>query len=132
MDFLSVAIHSLNSNPYLIGMFMLILNLGGRFLSMELSEKQEAFLQQRWLRPLLFFIVIFIGTRNLAVAFWTTLALFLILWVLANEKSPWCLIPSWREEEKAKVPKQTQNYEVNMEAVENIQQRSFSVPKSFK
>lgn len=97
MDGLSLLIHSLNSNPYLVGMFMLLLNLGGRFLAMELTPKQEAFLQQRWLRPFLFFIVIFVATRNLAVAFWITLFLFIILWILANEKSPFCVIPGWRQ-----------------------------------
>jgi hypothetical protein len=97
IDVLSATIQTLNSNPYLIGILMLLLNLGGRFLSLELTKKQEEFLQQRWLRPLLFFTVIFIATRNLAVAFWVTLLFFFVIWVLANEKSPFCLIPSWKE-----------------------------------
>jgi hypothetical protein len=118
MDFLSIAINSLNTNPYLIGMLMLLLNLGGRFLSMELTQKQEEFLQQRWLRPLIFFTVIFVATRNLAVAFWMTLALFLILWILANEKSPFCIIPGWRMGED---PAQThQQYEKNMNIIKTI------------
>ena len=55
LDILSVVINTLNSNPYFIGMLMLLLNLGGRFLSTELTPKQEEFLQQRWLRPLSLF-----------------------------------------------------------------------------
>jgi hypothetical protein len=105
----------LNSNPYLVGMFMLLLNLGGRFLAMELTPKQEQFLQQRWLRPLLFFIVIFVATRNLAVAFWITLFLFIFLWIIANEKSPFCLVPGWREFENTDT-RQSQ-YEQNMETI---------------
>lgn len=118
MDTLSVLIHSLNSNPYLVGMFMLLLNLGGRFLAMELTPKQEQFLQQRWLRPFLFFIVIFVATRNLAVAFWISLFLFVILWVLANEKSPFCLVPGWREFENTE-SRQIQ-YEQNVETIHNL------------
>ncbi len=118
MDFLSIAINTLNTNPYFTGMLMLLLNLGGRFLSMELSPKQEEFLQQRWLRPLIFFTVIFVATRNLAVAFWMTLALFIILWVLANEMSPFCIVPSWRVGIK---PEQTQElYEKNMNIIQSI------------
>ena len=95
LDPLSSAILMVNSNPYIIGLFMLLLNLGGRFLSLELTKKQEAFLQAPWIRPLLFFTVIFIATRNLVVAFWVTILFFFVIWVVANENSPYCMIPSW-------------------------------------
>ncbi len=119
MDILSVIINTLNTNPYFIGMLMLLLNLGGRFLSMELTRKQEEFLQQRWLRPVIFFTVLFVATRNLAVAFWMTLALFLILWILANEQSPFCIIPSWRAT-GLDPNKMDEQYEKNMAAIETI------------
>ncbi len=125
MDMLSIAINALNTNPYFIGMLMLLLNLGGRFLSMELTQKQEEFLQQRWLRPLIFFTVLFIATRNLAVAFWMTLALFLVLWILANERSPFCIIPSWRAT-GLDTNKMDEQYEKNMAAIETI--RSAALP----
>lgn len=118
LDVLSLTIESLNTNPYFIGMLMLMLNLGGRFLATELTPKQEQFLQSRWLRPLLFFIVIFVATRNIAVAFWFTLALFMILWILANEQSPFCIIPSWKPLENPEEKKAT--YESNMELMEQL------------
>lgn len=95
MDPVSGIIMWLNTNPYLIGMLMLLLNLGGRFLSLELTKKQEAFLQAAWVRPAIFFTVIFISTRNLVAAFWVTLLFFFIIWVAANENSPFCMVPSW-------------------------------------
>jgi hypothetical protein len=95
LDPISAAISSMNTNPYLVGIFMLLLNLGGRFLSLELTKKQEAFLQSPWVRPLIFFTVIFIATRNLVAAFWVTLLFFFIIWVVANENSPFCMVPSW-------------------------------------
>ena len=95
LDPLSQAIVFVNTNPYIIGCFMLVLNLGGRFLSLELTKKQEEFLAAPWLRPALFFTVIFIATRNLAAAFWVSILFFSIIWVIANEHSPYCLIPSW-------------------------------------
>jgi hypothetical protein len=106
VDPLSSAILFINTNPYIIGCFMLILNLGGRFLSMELTKKQEEFLSASWLRPALFFTVVFIATRNIAAAFWVTLLFFAIIWVIANEKSPYCMIPSWcghNNDEKKKI-----------------------------
>jgi hypothetical protein len=118
LDFLSITIDSLNTNPYFIGMLMLLLNLGGRFLASELTPKQEEFLQKRWLRPLLFFVVIFVATRNIAVAFWMTLALFMILWILANEQSPFCIIPSWKPFEKPEEKKAI--YDSNMKLMEQL------------
>jgi hypothetical protein len=119
LDILSAVIQTLNTNPYFIGVLMLLLNLGGRFISMELTQKQEEFLQQRWLRPIIFFTVIFIATRNLAVAFWMTLGLFLVLWILANEQSPFCMIPSWRQTGLDPAQKEAQ-YEKNMNIIQSI------------
>lgn len=95
IDPFSSTIMWLNTNPYLVGMLMLLLNLGGRFLTLELTKKQEAFLQGPWVRPLIFFTVIFMATRNLVAAFWVTLLFFFIIWVAANENSPFCMIPNW-------------------------------------
>ena len=80
-----------NNNPYFIGLMMLILNLGGRFISLEITKKQEQFLQLPWVRRLLIFTVLFVATRNLWVAFWMTLIVVLFLGYLFNENSSMCL-----------------------------------------
>ena len=58
----------INSNPFLIGSSMLMMNLGGRFLPMELSKGQESFLQQPWVRRVILFLILFMGTRNVLTA----------------------------------------------------------------
>jgi hypothetical protein len=121
LDPLSSAILMINSNPYIIGLFMLLLNLGGRFLSLELTKKQEAFLQASWIRPLLFFTVIFIATRNLVAAFWVTLLFFFIIWVVANENSPYCMIPSWCD---SKHHEASETYTQNVEKLATAAQQS--------
>ena len=88
---LDIAIMSLNSNPYFIGTMMLLLNLGGRFISMEMSRSQEQFFQNPWIRRLLIFTVLFVGTRNVLVAFWMTLIIVLLIGYLFNENSSLCL-----------------------------------------
>lgn len=88
---LDTAIMTLNSNPYFIGTMMLLLNLGGRFISMEMSRSQEQFFQNPWIRRLLIFTVLFVGTRNVLVAFWMTLIIVLLLGYLFNENSAFCL-----------------------------------------
>ena len=85
------ALLSLNSNPYFIGLMMLLLNLGGRFISMEVTKSQELFFQNPWVRRLLIFTVLFVGTRNVLVAFWMTLIIILCIGYLFNENSSMCL-----------------------------------------
>ena len=88
---LDAALLSLNSNPYFIGMMMLMLNFGGRFLPMEMTKGQEALFQNAWVRRALIFIIIFVGTRNVLVAFWMSLFIILCIGYLFNENSSLCL-----------------------------------------
>jgi hypothetical protein len=82
---------SLNSNPYFIGLMMLLLNLGGRFIAMEVTKGQEQFFQNPWVRRILIFTVLFVGTRNVMVAFWSTLIIVLLIGYLFNENSSLCI-----------------------------------------
>lgn len=84
-------LHIFNSNPYFIGIMMLILNIGGRFISLEVTKKQEQFLQLPWVRRGLIFTVLFVATRNIWVAFWATLTVVLFLGYLFNENSALCI-----------------------------------------
>jgi hypothetical protein len=111
-DPLAFAITTMNTNPYFIGVFMLLLNLGGRFLTLELTKKQESLLQSPWVRPLIFFTVIFMATRNVVAAFWLTVMLFFVIWVVANENSPFCMIPSWCGHD---IDEQAKTYKNNIE-----------------
>jgi hypothetical protein len=94
-DIISQSLMMMSANPYIIGAFYLLMNLGGRFLSLESTKKQEAFLQWPVMRPFLLFAVLFIATRNFVVAVVGTFVVFFILWVAANEHSPYCMIPHW-------------------------------------
>jgi len=80
-----------NTNPYFIGIMMLLMNLGGRFLALEITKEQEKFLQQPWVRRSLIFIVLFIATRNVWVSFWATIVIILFLGYLFNENSALCV-----------------------------------------
>lgn len=81
----------INTNPYFIGIMMLILNFGGRFISLEMSKGQEALFTNTWVRRSLIFIIIFVGTRNVLVAFIMTFVIILCMGYLFNENSSLCL-----------------------------------------
>ena len=95
-DAISSSLIAFGANPYLIGIFYMFLNLGGRYLSLELTKRQEAFLAHPYLRPFILFAVLFIATRNVAVAVYTSVFILSVLWLFANENSSLCMIPSWR------------------------------------
>jgi hypothetical protein len=66
---------------------MLLLNLGGRFLQLEISKGQEKFFQQVWVRRILVFTVIFVATRNVLVALFMSIIVLALLSFLFNENS---------------------------------------------
>lgn len=78
---------SLGANPFFIGIMMLLLNLGGRFLGMEISKNQEKFMTHPWVRRFFIFTVLFVATRNILVAFFLTILVLLLLAFLLNENS---------------------------------------------
>ena len=84
---IDVLLNSLNTNPYFIGTMMLLLNLGGRFLQLEISKGQEKFFQQVWVRRILVFTVIFVATRNVLVALFMSIIVLALLSFLFNENS---------------------------------------------
>jgi len=80
-------ITSLNTNTYLIGMSMILLNLGGRHLAPSLTPEQDKFFQNQWIRRAMLFVVIFVATRNVFTALWLSIGLILVIGYLFNEHS---------------------------------------------
>jgi len=77
----------INTNTYLIGMSMILLNLGGRHLAPSLTAEQDKFFQNPWIRRAMLFVVIFVATRNIFTALWLSIGLVLVIGYLFNEHS---------------------------------------------
>ncbi len=88
---LDVLMTSINTNPYFIGVMMLLLNLGGRFLALEISKEQEKFLSQPMVRRFFLFAVLFVATRNIVIAAALAFIVIIVLGYLFNENSSMCL-----------------------------------------
>lgn len=84
---LEALINGLNTNTYIIGMSMILLNLGGRHLALGLTPEQDKFFQNTWMRRIMLMVVIFVATRNIFTAFWLSMALILTIGYLFNEHS---------------------------------------------
>lgn len=82
-----ILLNGLNTNSYLIGTAMILMNLGGRHLAGGLTPEQDKFFQHPWIRRALLFVVIFVATRNVFTAFWLSLGIILFIGYLTNETS---------------------------------------------
>ena len=71
-------IESLATSPFVIGIMLLLLNVGSRYVVHEFSDSDEEYSNNILLRRLTIFAVCFVGTRNLIVSILLT-AGFVIL-----------------------------------------------------
>jgi len=79
------------SSPYSLAIAMFLINVGNRFLPLEITKGQEAFLNQPWFRRIIIFIIFFLATRNFVTAFWLTSVVVLCVGYLFNENSSLCI-----------------------------------------
>jgi hypothetical protein len=80
------------SSPYSLAVAIFLINLGGRFLPMEISKEQEKFLNQPWFRRIIIFVIFFLATRNFVTAAWMALIVILFVGYLFNENSSLCIL----------------------------------------
>lgn len=80
------------SSPYSLAAAMFLINLGGRFLPMEVSKEQEKFLNQPWFRRIIIFVIFFLATRNLVTATWMATLVIMCVGYLFNENSSLCIL----------------------------------------
>lgn len=71
-------IDALAKSPFIIGMMMLLLNVGSRYIVHEFSDSEEEYSNNILIRRLTIFAVCFVGTRDLIVSILLT-AGFVIL-----------------------------------------------------
>ena len=84
---------SLNDSKYFAGLMMILLNLGSKYLSLELSQTQESILGNPIIRRLLIFTVVFTATRDVWISILMTAAFIILVSGLFNEESRYCILP---------------------------------------
>ena len=72
---------------------MLLLNVGSKYITVELSETQEEFLQNTIIRRFILFIVFLIGTKDIKTSLILTSVFIIFVSHLFNENSRFCIIP---------------------------------------
>ena len=93
MESLTYLMDSLNNSRYFAGIVMLLLNLGSKYISMELSQTHESFLGSKIIRRLLIFTIVFTSTRDVFISIVLTAAFVILVSGLFHDDSTFCLIP---------------------------------------
>ena len=91
MDTYSI-IHSLNNSKFFAGILMILMNIGSKYISLELSETQDEFFSNIIIRRIMIFIVIFIATKDIIISLIITTCFVIMVSGLFNENSKFCLI----------------------------------------
>lgn len=93
----------LNDNKFFAGVIMLTMNIGSKYVSIELSKTQENYIKYSLGRQILVFAILWMGTRDIFTSLVLTAIFILIADYLFNENSKYCLIPEKYKEVEDKV-----------------------------
>ena len=87
------SISSLNSNMFFAGIMMLTLNIGSRYVQLNLSPSAESYLKYAITKEFLVFTIAWMGTRNIYVALTLTAAFVILADYGLNDKNNFCILP---------------------------------------
>ena len=91
---LEYLINAFNNNKYVYGFLMILLNIGARYIEMDLVKSHKEFLSSKMLRRLLIFTVAFIGTRDLVASLIITATFIIFVLNLFNVDSKYYVLPN--------------------------------------
>ena len=78
---------------FFAGIMMLTLNIGSRYVQLNLSPSAESYLKYAITKEFLIFTIAWMGTRNIYVALTLTAAFIILADYGLNDKSNFCILP---------------------------------------
>ena len=83
----------LSSNKFFAGFMFLVLNMGAKYATVNISKSQQEYIKKALFREILIFAIIWSGSRDLFVALILTVVFMLFTDYLFNDTSSFCIIP---------------------------------------
>ena len=90
---LALATMGLGGNKYILGLMILLINIGARYIGNEVGDFMHKVLNHKFARRFLIFLVLWMGTRDLVVAGVITISFIVLITTLFNENSDYCILP---------------------------------------
>ena len=118
--------NTLNQSKYFAGIMMIVLNLGSKYITLELSESQDELFKNKIIRRFLVFTVVFVATRDIFVSLIITGIFVILVSGLFNENSRFALvtkpaISGVTQEEYRQAKKIIKSFEMQKKNSSNVQ-----------
>ena len=88
----------LNDSKFFAGLIILTMNIGSKYITVDLSKTQENYIKYSLGRQILIFAIIWMGTRDIVTSLIMTVIFILFADYLFNEHSRYCIIPEQYKE----------------------------------
>lgn len=85
--------HNLNTSTFFAGFVMLILNIGSRYINLDLNSSTESWIKYLMSKEVLVFAVSWMGTRSIYYALVITACFTIVVDHFMNIDSKYCVIP---------------------------------------
>ena len=85
--------NSINSNKYFYAITMILLNMGAKYIEIDLDDTHRKFLSSKILRRIIIFTVSFVATKDIVASLIITASFVIIVLNLFNINSKYCVLP---------------------------------------
>ena len=92
-SYLHNIIQNVNGSKILAGLIVVTLNIASKFVTIKLSKSMESYLKHTFSRDILIFCIVWMGSREIHIAFFITLIFIFFMDFLFNEDSWCCILP---------------------------------------
>lgn len=92
-SYLHSHVTTLNNSKLFAGLMIILLNIASKFVTFKLSKSMESYLKFTFSKQVLVFAMAWMGTRDIYIALFMTLAFTIFMEHLFNEESPFCCLP---------------------------------------
>tara|TARA_B100001093_G_C26739361_1_gene975944 strand:- start:823 stop:1221 length:399 start_codon:yes stop_codon:yes gene_type:complete len=86
-------ISNINNNKYFYAVAMILLNMGSKYIDIDLGNGHKKFLSSKILRRVVIFTVAFVATRDIIASLIITASFVILVLNLFNTKSDNCILP---------------------------------------
>jgi hypothetical protein len=90
---LNNSVNSLNSSTFFAGVMMICLNIGSRYIQLNLDESTESYIKYALTKEIMVFTISWMATRNIYMSLGLTAVFIVLADFIMNEKSRYCLLP---------------------------------------
>uniref|UniRef100_A0A6C0AY53 EF-hand domain-containing protein n=1 Tax=viral metagenome TaxID=1070528 RepID=A0A6C0AY53_9ZZZZ len=110
LNTLRTKLNAISNNKFFIGLAILILNIGSRYVELNISKSQEAYIRNTISREIFLFTVVFVGTRDIITALIMTATLVILSDTVFNVNSKYCMIPEKYKKLEDVIDRNKDNY----------------------